>query len=169
MDLVSNFVGIVSPSLFGENNTQGISQGYDLGDKTFADLLEKQMRQNIEQNKPNFIETLGLPTGFNITDLIDSQNQTAVNTENAFDKIKAVNETENQSMTNLSTKKENSTSEVLTFFNSLFDSKPTLTDTSKSNLFDLERRIAAGSYGKYAKNIVTNLGEFVTDTLKLNS
>lgn len=169
MDLVSNFVGIVSPSLFGENNSQGISKDYDLGDKTFADLLEKQMRQNIEQNKPNFVETLGLSTGFNIADFIDIPNQAAVNTENAFDKIKAVNETENQSMTNLNTKKENSTSEVLTFFNSLFDSKPTLTDTSKSNLFNLERKIATGSYGKYARNIVTNLGEFVIDTLKLNS
>ena len=41
-----------------------------------------------------------------------------------------------------------------------------MTDTSNSGLFNFERKLAATSYDKYAKNIVTDLSEFVADALR---
>ena len=58
---------------------------------------------------------------------------------------------------------------VVTFFTSLFDSKPTLTDTSSSELFYFERKVAAGKYNRYARNIITDIGEFITDTMKMKA
>ena len=162
MNLVSNFVGSISPNMFGEN-AQGLKPSMDIDDKTFADMLEKQMQKEIQQTKPNFIDMLGLPTGLDINNFNTENN--IINMErNAVSKS---NETFEASMNNNSSK-DSSTSEVVTFFSSLFDSKPTLTDTIRTGLFDFERKVAANSYGKYAKNIVTNLGEFVSDAIKLS-
>lgn len=161
MDLVSNFVGAISPSMFG-NNTQNITPIFDLDDNSFSDILEKQMTKEIEKNKPNFIDKLGLSNGINIGDL-DGR---IIEKDNTFDAVNSVNKYEKTDFNNLNNPKDLSTSEVLTFFNSLFESKPTLTDTVNSGLFDFERKIAANQYGKYAKNIVTDLSEFVTDALK---
>ena len=164
MDLVSNFVGIVSPDILGENN-KNVSPNFDLEDKTFSDLLEMQMQKKIEQNT-NFTDTIGIPSGFNIIDLTSNNQQLNANTDNKSMPINPINENEKTDFFDFNTRKDFSTSEVLTFFNSLFESKPTMTDTHSSGLFDFERKVAAGSYGKYAKNIVMNLGEFVSDTLR---
>ena len=154
MNLVSNFVGSISPSMFG-NTAQGISPSINLDDNTFSDLLEEQLNKKIEQTT-NYVDSLGLPTGFNIEDLVN-HNSNTVNTENKF---------ENTDLQSDKNPKDLSTSEVLTFFNSLFESKPTLTDNINSGLFEFELKSAANQYSKYAKNIVTDLSEFVTDTLK---
>ena len=167
MDLVSNFVGSISPNMFS-GNTQSITQNYDLEDTTFSDMLEKQINKEFEQIKPNFVESLGLPTGFNIADFDGTIPQFKYgmnNTENNENKLDTVKPEFENSMSN-SDKDNISTSELLTFFNSLFDSKPTLTDTSNSELFQFERKTAANLYSKYAKNVVLDLGEFVADTLK---
>lgn len=157
MNLVSNFAGLISPNMFGENS-QSLKPSIDINDRTFADMLEKQLQNEIEQNKPNFVEMLGLPTGLDISNFENQQMN--------LDSINKIQETANAGLDN--TPKNPSTSEILTFFSSLFENKPTLTDTSRNGLFDFERKTAANSYDKYARNIVTNLGEFVSDTIKRN-
>ena len=167
MNLVSNFVGSISPSMFG-NSAQTISQDIDLKDNTFSDMLEKQIQKNIEQEKPNFIESLGLPDGLNISEFDGTIPQFSIKNIKQIDNIAPINEIEKTELSNFKNAKDMSTSEVLTFFNSLFESKPTLTDTARTGLFDFERKVAASSYGKYARNIVTDLSEFVSDALKLS-
>ena len=145
MDLVSNFVGSISPNMFG-GNTQGVTQNVDLGDKTFSDMLEKQINKEIEQHKSTFADSLGLPTGFNIADFDGSvpQFKFGMNVnENKLDAIKSVNDMENSVLNR--DEKDMSTSEFLTFFQSLFDSKPTMTDTTSSGLFDFERKVGKKS------------------------
>ena len=157
MNLVSNFAGLISPNMFGESS-QSLKPSMDINDRTFADMLEQQLQKEIEQNKPNFVEMLGLPTGLDISNFENQQM--------SLDNVNKIQEVGGTGMD--STPKNPSTSEVLTFFSSLFENKPTLTDTSRSGLFEFERRVAANSYDKYARNIVTNLGEFVSDTIKHN-
>ena len=166
MDLVSNFVGSISPNKLGIN-TQGITPEFDLDDKTFSDILEKQMQKLTEQDKTNYINNLGIQSGIDIGDFDHSVSHFSGNQEDRLEAINAVNQSENKFFHDMNPQ-EMSTSEVLTFFRSLFDSKPTMTDTSNSALFDFERRTAASQYSKYAKNIVTDLGEFVSDALKIS-
>ena len=166
MDLVTNFVGTISPSIFGDKNNQGVTPNVDLEDKTFSDMLERQMQKEIEQNKTNILSNLNFPNGINIADFDSNIPQFTVNTENKLESVKPVNEFEKSTLPDDFSKKEMSTAEVLTFFNSLFDNKPTLTDTTRNGLFDFERKIAANLYGKYSKNIALDLGEFVADTIR---
>lgn len=165
MDLVSNFVGSISSNIFGENK-QVTQPNIDLGDKTFADMLEEQMNKEIDKNKPNFIDSLGIPSGVYIGDLDGMNPVFDTQTNNSLNSVKPVNEFENTASSNYKDIKDMSTSEVLTFFHSIFDTKPTMTDTSNSGLFEFERKTAANYYSKYSKNIVTDLGEFVTDALR---
>ena len=161
--------------MFGES-AKNTLQGINLGDTTFSDLLEKQMN-NLKGNEPNIINGFAFPSGINNIVDIDggfSPFNAGANIktgENAdmLESIKQINSTENTDFKNSYNKKDLSTSEVVTFFPSLFDSKPTLTDTSSSELFDFERKVAAGKYDKYARNIVTDIGEFVADTMKIKS
>ena len=150
MNLVSNFAGEISASMFN-GNSQGVTQSLDMDNKTFENLLEKQM-----QNKIDNINMYDIPAGLNIGDIDGYDNQ--VNT------VKTVDSAETGKFSN----NENySTSEVLTFFPSVFDSKPNLTGAT-NKLFDFERKIAATSYGKGARNIVTDISEFVIDALKIS-
>ena len=172
MDAVSNFIGSISPEMFG-GGTKGASQNLDLGDTTFSDLLEKQLN-NIQGNEPDFSQGFGLPSGINIADIGGGFSQLNINTTNIksgenmdmLESVKPINSSENTEFMNLNNKRDLSTSEVVTFFTSLFDSKPSMTDTESSGLFDFERKTAANLYNKYAKNIVTDLSEFVTDAFK---
>lgn len=173
MDLVSNFVGSISPSVFGKD-AQGINTNIDLDDKTFSDMLEKQMNKNIEieRNIPNFKNNFGLSSGIDIGVFDGSVPQfdnVVSNTKNKFEAIKPIEKSENTVFNDFSGAHDLSTSEVVLFFNSLFDSKPSMTDSSNSGLFNFERKIAAGSYEKYAKNVVTDLNEFVSDTKRIKS
>ena len=161
MDLVSNFVGSISPSMFG-GKTQNVTPSVDLEDNTFSNMLDKQIQKEMEQTQPNFMETLGLPSNLNIEDFINtSQHIAEINTGAPSNTINSIefNNTDQKNM---------STSEFLTFFNSFFDSKPTLTDTSNSGLFEFERKLAATQYNKYSRNVVTDINEFVTDALKMS-
>ena len=171
MNLVSNFIGSVSPEMFN-NNAQGLFQGINLGDTTFSDLLEKQLN-NAQNNDSNTIQSLGFPSGINnIVDIdgVGSQGiRFKVNGEvqnDMSESIKSVSESEKSAFRDLNNPKNMSTSEVVTFFSSLFDSKPTMADTSSNGLFNFERKTAANLYNKYAKNIVTDINEFVTDAFR---
>ncbi len=161
MDLVSNYIGELS-SLKSGKKEGGIDSNLDLNDSTFANMLEKQLNK-IEDNSNNVeqIGNLGIPAGINIGDFDGNVPQFGIDNG-----VKPINETESSALKRFDNPKEFSTSEILTFFPSLFDSKPSLTETQNNGLFDFERKLAATSYGQYARNIVTDLTEFVTDTIK---
>ena len=170
MNIVSNFVGSVSPDMFG-NSVKGVTKSVDLGDTTFADLLEKQINNAIQKDKNDFTNGFGIPSVPNVVDTDGTFSQLNVNTKQGenndmLQSVKPINESESSVFKDV---KNMSTSEVVTFFNSLFDSKPKITDTSLSELFEFEQKIAAGKYGKYAKNVITDLSEFVTDTIKMKT
>jgi len=169
MNIVSNFIGSISPNMFGDG-VKNAMQGINLDDTTFSDLLKKQLN-NLQGNEHNFMHGLSFPAGINNIVNFDETGLNVKTGDNGdmLKSIKPINTTENTDFTDANNKKDLSTSEVVTFFTSLFDSKPTLTDTSSSELFDFERKVAAGKYDKYARNIVTDLGEFVSDTMKLKS
>lgn len=165
MDLVSNFVGSISPNMFGGNN-QSVTSNVDLQDKTFADMLEEQINKEMEQDKTGFADRLGLPGGIYIGDFDGLRPSFDLKAETA-EQIKPVNEFENADFLNYKDIKDMSSSEVLTFFKSIFDNKPSITDTSNSSLFEFERKTAANQYNKYSKSVVTDLSEFVSDALNL--
>lgn len=170
MNIVSNFVGSLSPEMFG-NSINGMTQSVDLGDTTFADLLEKQINNAVQKDKTDFTNGFGIPSVPNVVDTDGTFSQLNVNTKQGenndmFESVKPVNESEGSVFKDV---KDMSTSEVVTFFDSLFDSKPKLTDTSLSELFEFEQKIAAGKYDKYAKNVITDLSEFVTDTIRMKT
>lgn len=166
MDLVSNFVGTLSASVFG--GEVGITKpNLNIEDKTFSDMLEEKINDIKAQNKIQSINS-DIPIGMDIGDLDGHHPIFEVNSANISDAVKPIDNYENSVFYNFNNREDFSTPEVLTFYNSIFDKKPTLTDSSNCGLFDFERKIAAGYYSKYAKNIVTDLSEFVTDALKIN-
>ncbi len=173
MSTVSNFVGSISPEMFGDSINKAV-QNVDMEDTTFSDMLEKQINNIKNQATFDITKDLGLPSGVNIIDLAESalpQNNINIKMgdNNMSESVKPVNETDESVSRYMNEPKNMSTSEVVTFFNSLFDSKPSMADTETNGLFDYEKKLAAGEYSKYAKNIVTDLSEFVTDTIRMKS
>ena len=165
MDFVTNLAGGISSSQFGEK-TQGANTNLDLNDNTFENLLEKQLNNKVKENFLNLMNDSELVSGINLGEFDRNfqTSETDYNTE-TYNAIKSLEKAEMEKFNN---GKDFSTPELLTFFPSLFDSKPTLTQTNTSGLFDFERKVAANSYGKYSKSVITDLKEFVTDTLNLS-
>ena len=162
MDLISNFAGEISSTLF-EGKNKELAPNIDMDDTTFSDLLEKQLN-NIKEHSFDISNQISVPSGLNIGEF---EGTNPVFNAEDLKNTKIMKSTENSNLENFNKKGEFTTSEILTFFPSLFNNKPTMTDTSNSGLFNFERKIAANSYDKYAKNIVTDLSEFVTDTMKI--
>ena len=145
MNLASNFIGNMSSAQFGGNI--GLKPDMDLDDKTFDNILNKQM----DVNSTNPIENTGMPSGFNILDFESSNNTNLINN---------ISETVNDI-------KDMTTSEAVTFVKSLFED--TLSNhNAHSPLYNFARKHAANFYEKHAGNVVMNLGEFVSDALKLS-
>ena len=164
MDLVSNYIGSLSSAQLG-NKSDGNNLGIDLNDNTFENILNNQMNKAMDDNTFKITGELGIPAGLDIGDFDGTKPIFKVDTENKTDVIKQINNTDNSQFQNFKSN-DFSASEVLTFFSSIFDIKPTMTQTTDSGLFSFERKLAANSYGKYARDIVTNLTEFVSDALK---
>jgi len=162
MDLVSNLASTMLAKAIEGNSTETTSQ-VNLNDKTFANLLDKQLNNQLEQNGQNLVNNLGIPyiSGIDMGDL-DGHNISQLN------KIQPVDSYNKDLFNKYESGKDFSMEEVLTLFNPLFDSKPSMADNSNSGLFDFERKTAASQYSKYAKNIITDLSEFVTDALKIS-
>ena len=170
MNMVSGFIGTISPEMFGGNN-QSATQNINLKDTTFSDMLEKQINEEMTQNKPNLTNSIGIQSGIDIGNFDGVSPKFDINTainnyEDSFESVKPVKEFDNSAFYNPNNTQDKSASEVVTFFKSVFDTKPTMTDTANSGLFTYERKIAADSYGRYAKNIITDINEFVSDALK---
>ena len=106
MSLVSS---LVSANNLVQSVGAGIQTGLDINDKTFADILEKQMNIQPEEQQ-NIIQQLGAPAGFEIQDF--------------------------------------------------------LFDGSQRDIMNVAKKQATEIYNKYSKSIVTDLGEFVSDSFK---
>ena len=146
MNLASNFIGNISSSQFGGNI--GLKPDMDLDDKTFSNILDDKM--NVNQANP--IENIGAPQGFNILDL--ETNNTNIGSVNK------ISETVNDL-------KDMTTSELITFITSPLE-KVLASHNTHNQLYNFARKHAANFYEKHAGNVVTNLGEFVSDALKLS-
>lgn len=164
MNLVSNYIGAILPNQI-EGAVQGITQGINAVENGFEELLAKQMEKIPEQININISGNIGMPSGLNIGDF-DTANPILQN--EGMNPVNKVNEIDNSGMPDFKNIKDMTTSEVVTFVTSLFDNKPTLTQTTDTGLFSFERKLAANTYGKYAKGLVTDLQDFVADTLKLS-
>lgn len=162
MDLVSNLANTMLSKAI-EGGSQEATSQVDLNDKTFANMLDKQLNNQLAQNGQNFIDNLGIPSisGIDIGDFDG-------HSSNNLSAIKPVDNYEATQHAKFNSGKDFSMEEVLTLFNPIFESKPTMADTANNGLFDFERKSAASQYSRYAKNIVMDLGEFVSDALKIS-
>ena len=157
MDLLSNYVGVQSLDILGTNEQSNNYLNAD--DSTFSDLLTKQMESQMNENSQNAINNLSIPNALNIADLVTMSN--------ARPDIAAVSDIEIIDFNNLKNPDLlSTTSEVLTFFPSVFQTKPSLTDTTDTGLFSFERKLAATTYNKFGKSFVSDINDFVADTLK---
>lgn len=162
MDLVSNLANTVLSKAM-EGNSQENTAQIDLNDETFSNLLDKQLNNRLEQNGKNFVDTLGIPSisGINLGEY-DGHNigQT--------DLVQPVNEFDNAQSEKFKSGKDFSMEEVLTLFSPIFESKPNMAEVTNNGIFDFERKTAANLYNRYAKNVITDLSEFVSDALKIS-
>ncbi|MBR6127673.1 hypothetical protein IKQ21_08325 [bacterium] len=149
MSIVSNYIGAI-PSNFA-NQGQNIS-GTDLDDNTFSDMLNKQM--NVQEPQNGFPPTLGIPAGF------------VENGTNIVDMVSAANQPKETSPILGIDEKEIGTSEMVAFLTKPFDSPSAL--EKNLSLMDFAKRQASNFYNKCASNVITNLSEFVEDSLKLS-
>ena len=157
MDLLSNYPSVQSLDILGTNEQNNSYS--NLGDSTFSDLLTKQMESQMNENNQNAINNLSIPNAVNIADLVTMSN--------ARPDIGAVSDIEIIDFNNLKNPDLlSTTSEVLTFFPSVFQTKPSLTDTNDTGLFSFERKLAATTYNKFGKSFVSDINDFVVDTLK---
>ena len=165
MSLVSNYIGGIgfNPEINGNN---GVTSQFDLNDTTFAELLEKQLNNNINNQTPanNIIDGLGMPPGIEIEPLEGTEFSNTVQ-----DQMEAMGEKTNSIETDNSTNPfdmngdgDVTTSEAVTFFTSLLDIG-TDGQNARSELFDFAKKQATDFYNKYSKNVVSNLTDLVDD------
>lgn len=167
MNLVSNYIGGIGLNP-GVNN--GVTPQIDLNDTTFAELLEKQLNNNINNQAQtnSIINGLGMPPGIQIENF-DGAGFTNTAQDQAEAVGEKINSTEADNAANPFDADKNgdvTTSEVVTFFSSLLDNGAEGQD-ARSELFDFAKKQAAGFYNKYSKNVVTDLAEFVDDIKRI--
>lgn len=169
MSLVSNFIGGIgfNPEV---NGNKGVTSQFDLNDTTFAELLEKQLSNNInnQTQSDNIIDGLGMPPGIQIENIDGTEfSNTAQDQAEAVGE--KINTTETDNTANPFDMDKNgdvTTSEVVTFFSSLLENG-TEGQNARSELFDFAKRQAADFYNKYSKSVVTDLTEFVDDIKRI--
>ena len=138
MSLVPNFIGNISSLQFGKHLQNAVND-VDITDKTFSDILDRKLT-----GMDNSMNTQGV-------NILDFYNKKVDNIQ--FDNNIIQSQTGDRT-----------TSEVLTFTKSLFDSSNLLSE--RGSVYDFSRKSATNFYNKYSKNIAMNLGEFVSDALK---
>ncbi len=156
MSILSNFVGGISAFMFERNSAQESNHKLDINNNTFENTLNEARNKMEslnstapEKRKSSFSINIGEMDGYNTIDKINKSN-----TDNNIEKF---NKSDNYT-----------TSEILTFFPSVFNSKQHLMDASNHGLFNFEKKLATSSYMKGARNIVTDVSEFVEDALKIS-
>ena len=163
MDLVSNLASTMLSKAM-EGNSSEVTTQVDLNDNTFSNLLDKQLNNPPEQNGQNFINNLGIPS----ISGVDLGELDGHNLESHFSAVKPIDDLDINLQAKFNSGKDFSMEEVLTLFNPLFETKPMMAETTNNGLFDFERKTAANLYNRYAKNVVTDINEFVTDALKIS-
>ena len=150
--MASNYIGLVSSAQLGGEKINP-SKYFDIDDKTFSDILNKQL-QFKDANDTSWLSIMGYNPvqngAMNIQDMILSSRKT-----NDLFQNNVINPDE-----------KITTSEMITFLSSPFDTHNKM-NQSNSNFMDFARKQATNSYTKCASNVVTGLTEFVQDTLKL--
>ena len=146
MSLVSNFIGDISSLQFG--NKSNVTNTFDINDDTFSKLLDKQMEVGEVKDKNGInLSQLGMPAGIDIE---------------PFDGILENNsEMESVSPIQDNIQEKTTTSETVTFFDSLLNSNTQ--DNKHSELFDFAKRQATNLYNQYSRSVVTDVNEFVQD------
>ena len=88
MSLASSFISnIVSAPT---DLKSGLAAIINLNDKTFADILEKQLKVQAVENINNFVGSMGIPAGMEIQNITDEELNNINNTE----KISSLSKTE---------------------------------------------------------------------------
>ena len=156
MSFVSSYIGGISATQFGGENK--VSVNFDMDNSVFEELLLKQMETKPSEAQNFIMDSLGMPPGLDI-EVLD------IPTNDNFDSaIKPVEQTLDA---NLADKKEISSSEYSNLFNS-FLGKGTDFINQKADLLDFAKRNATTIYSKCSGNVVTGLGEFISDALHLS-
>ena len=143
MDFVSNLANTVLTKAIEGAASESASK-VDLNDQTFANLLDKQLNNQLEQNGQNFINTLGIPS---ISGL-DMGELDGHNLANQSGSVKSIDSYDSAQIEKFNSGKDYSMEEVLTLFSPLFENKPTMADTANTGLFEFERKTAANQYKK---------------------
>ena len=130
-------------------------QGFDLGDDTFAKLLEKASGANTVGMQDNLMGEMGIPAGLQIEPL-----EGVEHTEAAQDQIEAVGETKlvNEVTEPIEIKDMN----VGDYFSSLLKSDA----DNNSGLMDFAKKHATSFYAQQAKHLVMDSVEFATSLLQ---
>lgn len=130
-------------------------QGFDLGDDTFAKLLEKASGANRVGMQDNLMGEMGIPAGLQIEPL-----EGVEHTEAAQDQIEAVGETKlvNEVTEPIEIKDMN----VGDYFSSLLKSDA----DNNSGLMDFAKKHATSFYAQQAKHLVMDSVEFATSLLQ---
>ena len=150
MSLVENIINQITTA-------GGITkpQGFDLGDDTFAKLLEKASGANTVGMQDNLMGEMGIPAGLQIEPL-----EGVEHTEAAQDQIEAVGETKlvNEVTEPIEIKDMN----VGDYFSSLLKSDA----DNNSGLMDFAKKHATSFYAQQAKHLVIDSVEFATSLLQ---
>lgn len=79
MSLASNLISniVSAPS----DMKSGLAAVINLNDKTFAEILEKQLKVQSAESISNFVGSMGIPAGMEIQDLTDSELNNLKSTE----------------------------------------------------------------------------------------
>ena len=152
MSVVSNFVGGISPEQFSEKALNQ-NKGFNTDDTAFSDLLERQMNSE-KTSENNWLNMFG----YNPV-----QGDAGINIEvlsSMMSPVKAIS-------SDYEMNEDVTTSEMLTFLTSPFDLKNSL-NFNNHGFMNFAQKQAAGFYNKCASNVITNLSEFVEDTLKIS-
>lgn len=155
MNLISNFIGEISPSLF-ESGMKNIT-GLGMSNTGFSELLEKQMNFIRQENSTCTMENLGMPAGFDISFADISE---TLGNEQQNQKIEVHTETS----TDMQNNNDTTTSEAITFFTSLLENCSENSQLHRE-VFDFAKKQAASTYSKGAGSMVTDLQEFISNVI----
>ena len=148
MSIVSNTIGSILNTVKQAAETKS---DYDLDDKTFSNLLDKQMQASPEKNWFDQFhpspQISGID-GIDIQDLITSSHQ------------------QKQTISDKNKTEEIGSAEMVAFLSKPFDSFSV--SGNNTGLMNFAKKHAANFYNKCASNVVTDLTEFVEDTLSLS-
>ena len=164
MNLASQHMNSILPSKLGGSQVTAVPD-FDLNDKTFSDILDKQMDNINPAENTAAAQPAAVPNGFGIEELISMQQANLAN-ENAAKprSTEPISKIDFNDLTLNDEDRHVTNSEMLTFFTSLLGNE---NGEKSNNISHFVRKQVTNFYGKHAGSVVTSLGEFVSDALNL--